>query len=845
MWMVPRKRCLLRKNAYSRSFEDLVMKCFAFAIFSVLAFAVDAFQVSFTDANGGAIGESSGIDASFKRLAKKDGVETIRCRIRSDLDGTNLVRIVASAIVPDGTSVWDGLADVPSAKKSGSCRLMEGGRFLFGGAHNDAHGTVLGIGAADLLSFAEFHWAKAEGGRGMLIKVVVPAAILGKGSEFSCSFHCIDYSRKYGIRDAFARYYPLYPKCFKRDSRVNPAAYGINAQYASWILPNPERCRFSGATWEWCHGADRSWGDPLNRELPTGRPRTDYSWVQHYDYWTVDGIKKSVTNETLTIAEFDDMLDERLAAGYRCGVANAFYMMVLSKISSKIAARYPDSLAGANSFVSSDYSYATDVFTFPECSWGVELRRQLTELVKKHDLGAIAFDVSGPKPVYRGSALLGMRNVGWDAYGPGVVRGVGTARLCEFVRTLPNKKLSGTCAATVNSGGGHISDMLLTDSYMTEYTPWDRPPPYGLPERLALGEKGLTFWEGFAASEFDPNFSRWSLADKTSLINDLSRYAVWRSFAVGGSLPSHFLSEYTFFASRAFARMNDAGFKPVPGFVLEGDEWDFARYGLSDGSYLAICNLKQEMRTAKVEVFPDEIASAVVGGKPSCVGYAYAPFFGGKAHHSFKGGRERIEVDVGSQLAVVLEGVGRVKGEGEISFRWEGDFGEVRLVLESSSFDGAFSPRDVFETYRRAGADYVEIKPGGRYVVSYRDSVFYGMADAIRRFGFPLEVKYGNPGRMELPVKHAPDADSREMAEAVAAFFKGSQTVQDASLSRLSVALEDGKGGRLVVSAKNREELSRHTRRFLDAVNAMRYPRYAPWYRMPQEERAEISFVRW
>ena len=55
-------------------------------------------------------------------------------------------------------------------------------------------------------------------------------------------------------------------------------------------------------------------------------------------------------------------------------------------------------------------------------------------------------------------------------------------------------------------------------------------------------------------------------------------------------------------------------------------------------------------------------------------------FFGGKAHHSFKGGRERIEVDVGSQLAVVLEGVGRVKGEGEISFRWEGDFGEVRLV---------------------------------------------------------------------------------------------------------------------------------------------------------------------
>ena len=821
------------------------MKHLAFAFISLLVFAAEAFQVSFTDAKGATIGKASGLDVSVERLGKKDGVETIRCRVRSCVDGTNLVRIVASATVPDATSVWDGLADVPATKKSGSVRLMEGGRFLFGGAHGAARGTVLGVGAADLLSFAEFRWAPAEGGKGVAISVEVPAALLGKGSGFSCSFHCIGYSRKYGIRDAFARYYPLYPKFFRRDPRVNPAAYGINAQYASWILPNPERCRFSGATWEWCHGSDRSWGDPLNREQPTGLPRTDYSWVQHYDYWTVDGVKKSVTNETLSIAGFDAMLDERFAPGYRCGVANAFYMMVLSKISPKIAARYPDSLAGANSFVSSDYSYATDVFTFPECSWGVELRRQLAELVGKHDLGAIAFDVSGPRPVYRGPRLAKMANVGWDAYGPGVVRGVGTARLCEFVRTLPNKKLSGTCAATVNSGGGHISDMLLADTYMTEYTPWDRPPPYGLPERFTLGEKGLTFWEGFAATEFDPNFPRWSLADKTSLINDLSRYAVWRSFAVGGSLPSHFVSEYTFLASRAFARMNDAGFKPVPGFVIEGDGWDFARYGLSDESYLAICNLKQEVRTAKAEVFPDEIASAVVGGRASRAGYAYAPFFGGKARHSFKGGQELVEVDVGSQLAAVLEGVGRIKGEGDLSVCWEGDFGEVRLVLESSSFDGAFSPRDAFETYRRAGAGYVEIKPGGRYVVAYRNDAFPGIADGIRNFSFPPEVKYGNPGKLALPVKHAPDADSREMAAAVAAFFKGSKTVEDASLPKLSVALEDGKGGRLAVSAKDREELSKLVRRFLDAVNAMRYPRYAPWYRMSPEDRSKITFVRW
>ena len=130
------------------------MRYLTFTFIAVLAFSVDAFQVSFTDANGAAIGKSSGIDASFERLERKDGVETVRCRVRSGLDGTNLVRIVASVTIPEATSVWDGLSDVSNVKKSGSCRLMEGGRFLFGGAHNDVHGTVLGIGAADLLSFA-------------------------------------------------------------------------------------------------------------------------------------------------------------------------------------------------------------------------------------------------------------------------------------------------------------------------------------------------------------------------------------------------------------------------------------------------------------------------------------------------------------------------------------------------------------------------------------------------------------------------------------------------------------------------------------------------------------------
>ena len=805
-----------------------------------VAFA--ALDVSLADAKGRPLAVP-GVEMSLSRSVDALGIETVVCRIRGTLPGTNLVMVVAQDAVPGATAAWDGHDEVPASKAPFECPLLFDNRFLFGAAHDGRHGVALGIGAEDGVSFADFRCTPAP--HGLAVSVAVHVALIGPASGHVYRFHRIPYSPKYGIRDAFARYYTLYPARFRRDPRVNPAAYGIGAQYASWTYPNPERCRFSGATWEWCHAADRSWGDPLNLERPTGQPCTDYTWVEQSSYRTLDGTNVHVTNACLSAAEFDAMLDSRFASAYPCGVVNAFYMMVLSKISNAIAARHPDSLAGANSFASSDYTYATDVFTFPQCSWGAELRRQLARLVKKHDLGAIAFDVSEPRPVYRGVRLAEMGNVGWDGYGPGVVRGVGTGLLCDFVRTLPNRDLCGSCAAIVNSGGGHISDMLYADTLMTEATPWDKAPPFPLAERLALGEKGLTFWEGFMPTDFDPNFTRWDEADRNLLLNDLSRYAVWRSFAVGASLPSHFMCEYTFLASRAFARMNDAGFKPVPGFIVVGDGWDSARYGLADESYLAVCNLRREARKATLEVFPGEIRTGFADGAQTGCGYLYAPFFGGMARNIFAAGRETIEVDAGPQLANVLEAVGTVEGTGRIDVGWEGDFDAVRLVLRSGTFQGSFAPRAAFESYVREGAGNVRVKAGESVCVVYRNTALPGIADRIRKFAFPAADKDGRPGRAEFVIRHAKDGNSAGMAVAVARFFSSARTEPDASLPPHTFRMDDGKGCCLEVSAAGREEFARLTRRFLDAVNALRYPQYAPSPLMRREDRARYPFVRW
>ena len=810
------------------------------------AVALAALEISLADSQGRPLSASQGVKMDIERTVQAHGIETVVCRLRNSNDGTNLVQAIASCIVPRATFVWDGLDEIPAAKAPFERQLMFNNRFLFGGVlHEGTRGTAVGIGAEDGISFADFRCAPMPDG-GMTISIAVHAALLGVGGEHVCRFHRIPFSSKYGIRDAFARYYTLYPDRFKRDPRVNPAIYGTGAQYASWIYPNPERCRFSGATWEWCHAADRSWGDPLNLEMPTGRPRTDYTWVEQYSYRTLDGRTMYVTNACMSKAEFDEMLETRFAAAYPCGVVNAFYMMVLSKISNKIAARYPDSVAGANSFASSDYTYATDVFTFPQCSWGAELRRQLPLLAQKYDLAALAFDVSGPRPVYRGSRLGKMKNVGWDRYGPGVVRGVGTGQLCDFVRTLPNKRVSGNCATIVNSGGGHISDMLYADTMMTEATPWDKAPPFPLAERLALGEKGLTFWEGFSATDFDPNFTRWAKDDRDLFLNDLSRYAVWRSFTAGASLPSHFVCEYTFLASRAFARMNDAGFKPVPGFLSAGDDWDTARYGLGEKSYLAICNLRREARTARLEVFADEIRTGFVDeGRRSAEGYLFAPFFGGTARHVFADGREHVEASVGPQLAAVLEAVGTIEGNGCLEAGWEGDFDTVRLTVRSENFDGTFTPRTTFETYLREGDGKIRIKPRESVHVAFRNSALPGITAKILAFEFPAAEKDGRPGRANFTIRHAPDDDSAGMAYAIAKFFSSAKTAPDASLKPFSVRMDDGKGQRLEVSAEDREGFGRLTRRFIDAVNALRYPRYAPQPLMSSADRSFYSFVRW
>ncbi len=794
-----------------------------------------------------------------------NGEDVFTCRAISRTDKTKMVQIRKSvSLTGKDLLVFNGKTIAAPKAGSSSNMLIFQEYFPMGAVWDKTTNTGIAIapGAGDLSSFVELTVAKKDDT--VTLTIAVKAAFLRKGATYDCSFDVIRFDAKYGILDAIGRYHMLHPRRFKRDPRTNPDVFGICAQYCSWRWLNPENCRMSGATWEWCHGAGRSWGDPLNRELPAGK---DYVTARTLEYRDREGKQYKYRNTDLSLEKFQEIQQFRAANGYYCGVANGFYMMALAYLSPAIARRYPDSVNAAFPMrPKGEYAEATGVHTFPECSWGQEIRRQFAELVKTYDLGSLAFDVSAPSSVYRGPKLREMNNVGFDQHGPGVVRGVGSALLFDYIRTLPCKTLPGNTGVAVNTKYQHCIDMLWCDMMMIECTPWDAEPPFPVPFRYVLGEKGLMMWEGYSPRDFDPNFNKWDEADQHQFKRDLARYAVHRAFASGSSLPAEFLTEYVCRTVHTFIECNDAGWKAVP-CATGPAKTEIARYGEGDHAYVSINNSGETARV-EVTVFPGELRTNLAGAKKGDP-ILFAPRFGGKAEQTLADGRETVRVEIPRLLLSVLEAVGSVKGKGTASVNWSGDFAWNTLTIVSKDLEGEFLPRQNFGTYVREGSTPVAIRKGETVKVQYRNAAFRGDLKDVREFP---SVKGKQP---EFVIRHADDFPSSEIAQRVEFFyrevFNGSvsskdkkkrkrirvKLVKDTALPPLTVAVTASGGntadlgtgitvrpGMMAVRGTDRNDLSKTARRFLDMINAERFPDYGPAVKMEPYEKAYFRFDR-
>ena len=801
-----------------------------FSSFVCLAASAAQVEVCVMDADG-VSPRAADFTVDAKRSTGSDGCETVMCKVTSKAEGTNLVRIVARIALSGGkTTVFDGHDELPFGGERKRAMFLDD-TFMMGAAWKDGGtGTALALGAESSNSYADF---TAKPG---MLEISVHAAFVKKGGVYETAIHAFPFCAKYGARDAFARYYALYPKRFKRDPSVDPAIYGISAQYRSWRMSNPEQCRMMNASWDWCITAARLWGDINGRERPTTRRNTDYAWEEGMRWTDRHGEKHAHLNADLGIEEYSRLLDGRLADAYFCGVANAYYMMILAKISPVIAARYPDSVAVGKTFTDGGFSFATEVFVFPELSWYGQLRKDLAALASERDIGAVALDVAFPRGVFRGAKLAEMQNVSWDEVGPGIVRGVGAGKLYEYIRTLDCRNSRYKIGVVSNSNGMHISDKLYADSVMAEVAPWDEDEPFPLRRRLIVGEKGLMVWEGYKPTEFSPDFKQWPTEAKNNLLNSLAKCAVHRSLFAGASLPAGFISEYTADISHAFVRLNDAGWKPVPGAAANGKGWQVARYGLGERAMFAVNNLERNPRNVELSVFPGEIDSGRAG--TACVdgcGYLFVPFFGGVATNGFTSGGERVSCEVGGLLSAVLECVGRVKGAGTLSASWHGAPGRVTLKLESIDFTGEVEFVGAIDGYAINGRRLRRLVPGGKASAVFSDGWMEGAVAAMRKAQKPEMTE----------IARAADDESMLQAERVARFFKlaakKSPPVRvDVALPARTVRVLD-----FEISSGDRWGFATRVKRFLDALNFVRYQRYRATPPLNASERARYHLIRY
>jgi hypothetical protein len=106
-------------------------------------------------------------------------------------------------------------------------------------------------------------------------------------------------------------------------------------------------------------------------------------------------------------------------------------------------------------------------------------------------------------------------------------------------------------------------------------------------------------------------------------------------------------------------------------------------------------------------------------------------------------------------------------------------------------------------------------------------------------------------------VRCAPEEDSRDMAQRISFFFRcvdmpddldpkiarkrvsPVKIVEDTTLGPLTVCFGD-----IILTAGERMEFSGLVRRFLNVVNAVRYPKYGPSVRLEPEARPYFSFER-
>lgn len=517
-----------------------------------------------------------------------------------------------------------------------------------------------GAGLGAVLAADEFHseWVPEiyPGPDGTAVVCQTIRIALDPESNYDGTFAAFSFSDKYAERAAVARYHELYPSIFTRNPDVDPRTHGICASYKVWNRDDAETARTTGATWDWCIHAYRRNGDYADSER----------------FWDYTPIRPFHEEDRVSREVWLARQRKKFEHGQRANVAMFYYIISGTWAESQLASHFPDAIFpdrhAGRQIRRTRWGPPQDdgvAMLSWKTSYGKFVRESMKEIVDRLGPLIVGFGFDSPNGQfqYRGEALAKIKRKSWDEYGVYCRNDVAVAHLLDFVHTLKNPNGGQMGTVTNINGMGHYLCAYHTDAGFIEKNPWHNEEPFPQSLRYAMGEKTLSWWEGYQPSGV-VDLNAVDRAQVMETLRGLADYTALRSLYLGIVFPHYFSNgvEYLYRLRPMVQELNDAGWRAIPACQAENEKIYTARYGEGLKTYLALGNPTAEEQKGKLQVFPDECGASS--------GLIFADYTGKVTSNELQGEvQTHLAYSIPTRKPLVFEGVAGFEGERDLKLQ--------------------------------------------------------------------------------------------------------------------------------------------------------------------------------
>ncbi len=511
--------------------------------------------------------------------------------LRNTGDEQRLLALSLPISVPgDGPiSVYDGFLPTEALTEA-----FDGPRYRtpipLAAAWSEGGGAATGINPREHLSQIATSGEPLEGGGAQV--ATRAHVVLDPGQELSLEMFLCGMTGRWGRGEALHYWYASAPELFEPTPGIDDRMLDASGQYLAWKR-NPlisedyqvrEHARRTHTGWDWCINPFKRAGDIVVRE----------EW---YDYEPAHP-ELLAEEDQVTWPEYRTRRAEGIATGERLGVAMLLYTPSQIWLEEQLArnqfedaivedpsvqTRYPRGYVKAHDSVVRVFPYNT--------SWGEQSRRDLAEVAEQLGLYGFSFDTATGPAKFRGAAIEGLPERGWDEDGPFVREGVAIRRLMEYVHTLRHE--DGTTLGVIPNirSSADYNSCMGADAALFEGEPWKNLRGREWALRDAIGAKPASWWEHYALDSFVDykNMTRDEIADA---YQGLADFMCIESLRMGFFPTAQFARGFQSMTQRYLPRIEaciDAGWQPV----IAAESADFTwvtRYGSDLDTHFAVGN---------------------------------------------------------------------------------------------------------------------------------------------------------------------------------------------------------------------------------------------------------------